>query len=194
MFNAIRTKLPAGGLINNHQFSEELVRAVYETCVAAGIDYMEKVGAVIGGVITLLEDPRPTDEDLAAAEADDDEAALTRFAAAVDVVTFEFENIPLATVEVLQGLVPLRPGALAALVDASRQRERLRPASRGDPASGFLEQPEARRSAPALVKQHDLSSVLGLTQWRRAAPRASPAKLTRGSSRKRILAARPRQN
>ena len=30
-----------GGLINNHQFSEELVRAVYETCVEAGIDYME---------------------------------------------------------------------------------------------------------------------------------------------------------
>lgn len=30
-----------GGLINNHQFSDELVRAVYETCVAAGIDYME---------------------------------------------------------------------------------------------------------------------------------------------------------
>jgi 4-hydroxy 2-oxovalerate aldolase len=30
-----------GGLINKHQFSDELVRAVYETCVAAGIDYME---------------------------------------------------------------------------------------------------------------------------------------------------------
>ena len=30
-----------GGLINNHQFSDELVRAVYETCLAAGIDYME---------------------------------------------------------------------------------------------------------------------------------------------------------
>jgi 4-hydroxy 2-oxovalerate aldolase len=30
-----------GGLINNHQFTEELVRAVYDTCVAAGIDYME---------------------------------------------------------------------------------------------------------------------------------------------------------
>jgi 4-hydroxy 2-oxovalerate aldolase len=30
-----------GGLINNHQFSEGLVRAVYDTCVAAGIDYME---------------------------------------------------------------------------------------------------------------------------------------------------------
>ena len=30
-----------GGLINAHQFSDELVRAVYETCIAAGIDYME---------------------------------------------------------------------------------------------------------------------------------------------------------
>jgi len=30
-----------GGLINKHQFSDELVRAVYDTCVAAGIDYME---------------------------------------------------------------------------------------------------------------------------------------------------------
>ena len=30
-----------GGLINNHQFSDELVRAVYDTCIAAGIDYME---------------------------------------------------------------------------------------------------------------------------------------------------------
>ncbi len=30
-----------GGLINDHQFSDELVRAVYDTCIAAGIDYME---------------------------------------------------------------------------------------------------------------------------------------------------------
>jgi 4-hydroxy 2-oxovalerate aldolase len=30
-----------GGLINNHQFTDQLVRAVYDTCVAAGIDYME---------------------------------------------------------------------------------------------------------------------------------------------------------
>ena len=30
-----------GGLINNQQFSDELVRAVYDTCVEAGIDYME---------------------------------------------------------------------------------------------------------------------------------------------------------
>jgi len=30
-----------GGLINNHQFDDTLVRAVYEAAIAAGIDYME---------------------------------------------------------------------------------------------------------------------------------------------------------
>jgi len=30
-----------GGLMNNHHFDDEIVRAVYRTCVAAGIDYME---------------------------------------------------------------------------------------------------------------------------------------------------------
>src|SRR3546814_10111537 len=54
----------------------------------------------------------------------DDEAALARFAAAVDVVTFEFENIPLATVEVLQALVPLRPGATVLSIFQHRLREK----------------------------------------------------------------------
>ena len=30
-----------GGLVNNHKFDEAFVRAVYETCVAAGVDYCE---------------------------------------------------------------------------------------------------------------------------------------------------------
>ena len=30
-----------GGLVNDHAFSDEFVKAVYESCVAAGIDYME---------------------------------------------------------------------------------------------------------------------------------------------------------
>lgn len=30
-----------GGLMNDHKFDEEMVRAVYQTCVEAGIDYME---------------------------------------------------------------------------------------------------------------------------------------------------------
>jgi 4-hydroxy 2-oxovalerate aldolase len=30
-----------GGLINKHQFSDDFVHAVYETCLGAGVDYME---------------------------------------------------------------------------------------------------------------------------------------------------------
>ncbi|MDR3110704.1 MAG: aldolase catalytic domain-containing protein [Planctomycetaceae bacterium] len=30
-----------GGLVNNHQFDDDFVHAVYNTCVAAGVDYME---------------------------------------------------------------------------------------------------------------------------------------------------------
>lgn len=30
-----------GGLMNNHQFDDQVVKAVYEACVAGGIDYME---------------------------------------------------------------------------------------------------------------------------------------------------------
>src|SRR5208283_4776122 len=30
-----------GGLMNNHHFDDKVVKVVYETCVAAGVDYME---------------------------------------------------------------------------------------------------------------------------------------------------------
>ncbi len=30
-----------GGLINDHMFEDGFVKAVYDTCVAAGVDYME---------------------------------------------------------------------------------------------------------------------------------------------------------
>ncbi|MGE3311435.1 MAG: aldolase catalytic domain-containing protein [Limisphaerales bacterium] len=30
-----------GGLMNNHQFEDRIVKVVYDTCVAAGVDYME---------------------------------------------------------------------------------------------------------------------------------------------------------
>jgi 5-(carboxyamino)imidazole ribonucleotide synthase len=43
----------------------------------------------------------------------DDEAALARFAEAVDIATFEFENVPTATVEFLAKRVAVRPGVRA---------------------------------------------------------------------------------
>lgn len=54
----------------------------------------------------------PTEQVTAAATVAEytDLAALEAFAKAVDVVTFEFENIPAESVRVLSGLVPVRPG------------------------------------------------------------------------------------
>jgi 5-(carboxyamino)imidazole ribonucleotide synthase len=54
----------------------------------------------------------------------DDEVALAAFAAAVDVVTYEFENVPARTAEFLSGLKPLRPGANALAVSQDRLAEK----------------------------------------------------------------------
>ena len=50
----------------------------------------------------------------------DDEAALAAFAEAVDVITYEFENVPTATVEFLERLKPVRPGARALALTQDR--------------------------------------------------------------------------
>ena len=54
----------------------------------------------------------------------EDRAALTKFADAVDVVTFEFENVPIATGEYLTGSVSVRPSAAALAVSQDRLREK----------------------------------------------------------------------
>ncbi|HTZ79234.1 MAG TPA: 5-(carboxyamino)imidazole ribonucleotide synthase [Stellaceae bacterium] len=58
----------------------------------------------------------------------DDRAALERFAAAVDVVTCEFENVPAETAEFLAGLKPVRPSppVLAIVQDRLREKDFLR--------------------------------------------------------------------
>ncbi len=50
----------------------------------------------------------------------DDEDALRAFAAAADVITFEFENIPAAALDLLGHLTPVRPGRRA--LKASQDR------------------------------------------------------------------------
>jgi len=52
------------------------------------------------------------------------EAALAAFASAVDVVTYEFENVPAETAAFLSRLKPLRPGALALSVSQDRLEEK----------------------------------------------------------------------
>ena len=54
----------------------------------------------------------------------DDEAALAAFAAGVDVVTYEFENVPAKTAAFLANLKPLRPGANALAVSQDRLAEK----------------------------------------------------------------------
>jgi 5-(carboxyamino)imidazole ribonucleotide synthase len=54
----------------------------------------------------------------------DDTAALDAFAAAVDVVTLEFENIPLASVEYLEARVAVRPNSKALAVAQDRVKEK----------------------------------------------------------------------
>ena len=54
----------------------------------------------------------------------DDVAALRAFAGAVDVVTYEFENVPLATARVIADHVPLHPGATALEISQDRLAEK----------------------------------------------------------------------
>ena len=54
----------------------------------------------------------------------EDEAALARFADAVDVVTYEFENVPAATAAFLAARTQLHPGARALAVTQDRLSEK----------------------------------------------------------------------
>lgn len=54
----------------------------------------------------------------------DDETALSAFAKSVSVATYEFENIPVATVAFLSKLIPVRPGAKALACAQDRINEK----------------------------------------------------------------------
>ena len=54
----------------------------------------------------------------------DDTTALAAFAASVDVVTYEFENIPAAALDLLEARAPVRPGRRALAVSQDRVTEK----------------------------------------------------------------------
>ncbi|TDE36651.1 5-(carboxyamino)imidazole ribonucleotide synthase [Antarcticimicrobium sediminis] len=54
----------------------------------------------------------------------DDAAALTAFAETVDVITYEFENIPTAALDLLEPLRPIRPGRRALKISQDRLVEK----------------------------------------------------------------------
>jgi len=86
--------------------------------------------------------------------------ALRTFARQVDVVTFEFENVPLAAVDAVEELVPVRPCGVALHTAQQRAREKQFLADRGFPTAPFanatsldeLWDAVARLGTPAVIK------------------------------------------
>ena len=68
-----------------------------------------------------------------------DEAALARFAASVDAITYEFENVPVETVTFLEALKPVRPGSKALEVAQERLAEKRLARSLGARTAEFAE-------------------------------------------------------
>lgn len=89
-----------------------------------------------------------------------DFAALGRFAKAVDVVTYEFENVPAETAAFFEGRVPLNPSAAALRTAQDRFEEKTFLASLGVPVAPFatvedeasLEQAISKIGRPAILK------------------------------------------
>jgi 5-(carboxyamino)imidazole ribonucleotide synthase len=53
-----------------------------------------------------------------------DESALRRFADSVDVITYEFENIPTSALDILEQIKPIRPGREALRISQDRLTEK----------------------------------------------------------------------
>ena len=114
----------------------------------------------------------------------DDAAALTAFAGAVDVVTYEFENVPAGTVDILEPLVPVRPGRKALAVAQDRIEEKSFMNGIGVATAPFaavsdaasLDLALAAIGAPAIMKTCRLGYD-GKGQARIIAPEDAPAAL-----------------
>ena len=67
----------------------------------------------------------------------EDLAAVREFARRVEVVTFEFENVPAATVEALSGIVPVRPDGATLYTTQHRLREKTFLSRAGIPVTPY---------------------------------------------------------
>lgn len=81
-----------------------------------------------------------------------DASALERFAASVDVVTIEFENIPVEALEMLESLVPVRPSPRTLFVTQNRAREKDFLIANGLPHTASVHLAGPEDLAPALER------------------------------------------
>jgi 5-(carboxyamino)imidazole ribonucleotide synthase len=79
----------------------------------------------------------------------DDLNSVRSFASAVDVVTFEFENVPAATAQIAAECAPVRPSGSVLQVTQNRLREKTFLANRGFPVTPFsaVNSPEDLKAA-----------------------------------------------
>jgi 5-(carboxyamino)imidazole ribonucleotide synthase len=92
--------------------------------------------------------------DLEVAASYDDLDALRTFAGGVEVVTFEFENVPIDAIDAVEALVPVRPSAVALHTTQQRIREKTFLADRGIPTAAFA-------AAATLDELWDAVAVVG---------------------------------
>ncbi len=82
----------------------------------------------------------------------EDRQALAGFAQCVDVVTYEFENIPLEAVEFLAERVPVKPGPKALAVCRDRLAEKDFVVAQGIDVARYRPVPDPAALAPALAE------------------------------------------
>jgi len=98
--------------------------------------------------------------DVAVTASYEDLEALRTFARGVDVVTFEFENVPIEAIDAVEALAPVRPSGVALHTAQQRAREKTFLADRGVPTAPFapaatldeLWEAVARIGTPAVIK------------------------------------------
>ena len=85
------------------------------------------------------DDDSPTGQvaDLEVTAAYTDLDAIRTFARGVDVVTFEFENVPIEAIDAVEAIVPVRPSGVAQHTAQQRAREKTFLADRGVPVAPF---------------------------------------------------------
>jgi 5-(carboxyamino)imidazole ribonucleotide synthase len=114
----------------------------------------------------------------------DDDEALGGFAASVDAITFEFENVPAAALDLLEARRPVRPARRALEVSSDRLEEKRFLAGLGVATAPFAAVDDAATlaaalaeiGAPAILKTRRLGYD-GKGQARIAAADAAPAAL-----------------
>jgi 5-(carboxyamino)imidazole ribonucleotide synthase len=108
------------------------------------------------------DDDSPTGQvaDLEVTASYEDLDALRAFARGVEVVTFEFENVPIEAIDAVEALAPVRPSGVALHTAQQRAREKTFLADRGVPTAPFapaatldeLWDAVARVGTPAVIK------------------------------------------